>query len=163
MMRAHKGSLRAALFCFLNAACAPALAPAAGLALAQPAPETASGLVAEQAASAKRHMLAAAHPLAVEAGYRILQRGGASIDAAVAVQMVLNLVEPQSSGLGGGAFILHYSAAEAKLTAYDGRETAPAAARADRFSGADGRPLAFLDAVVGGQSVGTPGVLRARG
>jgi gamma-glutamyltranspeptidase/glutathione hydrolase len=106
-------------------------------------------------------MLAAAHPLAVEAGYEILRRGGAAIDAAVAVQMVLNLVEPQSSGIGGGAFILHYSAAEAKLAAYDGRETAPAAARADRFIGADGQPLGFLDAVVGGKSVGAPGVLRA--
>jgi gamma-glutamyltranspeptidase / glutathione hydrolase len=106
-------------------------------------------------------MLAAAHPLAVEAGYRVLQRGGTAIDAAVAVQMVLNLVEPQSSGIGGGAFILHYSATEAKLAAYDGRETAPAAARAERFIGADGQPLNFLDAVVGGKSVGTPGVLRA--
>ena len=106
-------------------------------------------------------MLAAAHPLAVEAGYQVLRHGGAAIDAAVAVQMVLNLVEPQSSGIGGGAFILHYAAAEAKLTAYDGRETAPAAARADRFIGADGQPQKFLDAVVGGKSVGTPGVLRA--
>ena len=106
-------------------------------------------------------MLAAAHPLAVEAGYGVLQRGGTAIDAAVAVQMVLNLVEPQSSGIGGGAFILHYSARDVKLSAYDGRETAPAAARADRFIGADGQPLQFLDAVVGGKSVGTPGVLRA--
>src|ERR1019366_8919071 len=79
----------------------------------------------------------------------------------VAAQMVLNLVEPQSSGIGGGAFILHYSARDVKLSAYDGRETAPAAARADRFIGADGQPLQFLDAVVGGKSVGTPGVLRA--
>jgi len=161
MMRGHKGSLRAALFYFLNAACAPALALAAGPALAQPAPEPASGLVAKQAASAKRYMLAAAHPLAVEAGYGILQRGGAAIDAAVAVQMVLNLVEPQSSGIGGGAFILHYSGKDAALAAYDGRETAPAAARADRYIGADGQPQRHLDAVVGGKSVGTPGVLRA--
>ena len=106
-------------------------------------------------------MLAAAHPLAVEAGYGVLRRGGTAIDAAVAMQMVLNLVEPQSSGIGGGAFILYYSAAETKLTAYDGRETAPAAARANRFIGADGQPQKFLDAVVGGKSVGTPGVLRA--
>ena len=106
-------------------------------------------------------MVSAAHPLAVEAGYGILQRGGTAIDAAVAMQMVLNLVEPQSSGIGGGAFILHYAAAEAKLIAYDGRETAPAAARADRYIGADGQPQKFLDAVVGGKSVGTPGVLRA--
>jgi gamma-glutamyltranspeptidase/glutathione hydrolase len=131
------------------------------VALAQSAPEPASGFSPHHAVSAPRFVLAAAHPLAVEAGYGILQRGGTAIDAAVAVQMVLNLVEPQSSGIGGGAFILHYSAAEAKLTAYDGRETAPAAARADRFIGADGRPQKLLDAVVGGKSVGTPGALRA--
>ena len=145
----------------LRAVCAPAIALAAGLALAQPVPEAASDRIQTQAANAKRFMLAAANPLAVEAGYGVLRRGGAAIDAAVAVQMVLNLVEPQSSGIGGGAFILHYSSGEAKLVAYDGRETAPAAARADRFIGTDGAPLKFLDAVVGGKSVGTPGVLRA--
>ena len=131
------------------------------VALAQSAPEPASGFSSHQAVSASRFMVSAAHPLAVEAGYGILQRGGTAIDAAVAMQMVLNLVEPQSSGIGGGAFILHYAAAEAKLIAYDGRETAPAAARADRYIGADGQPQKFLDAVVGGKSVGTPGVLRA--
>ncbi len=133
----------------------------AGFAAAQPAPEPASGFSPKHGIDAKHFLLAAAHPLAVEAGYEVLRRGGAAIDAAVAVQMVLNLVEPQSSGLGGGAFILHYSATEAKLRAYDGRETAPAAARADRFIGANGQPLEFLNAVVGGKSVGTPGVLRA--
>jgi gamma-glutamyltranspeptidase/glutathione hydrolase len=136
-------------------------APAIADALARPAPEPASGFSSKQGVDAKRFLLAAAHPLAVEAGYAVLKRGGTAIDAAVAVQLALNLVEPQSSGIGGGAFILHYSAAEAKLAAYDGRETAPAAARADRFSGADGQPLKFLDAVVGGKSVGAPGVLRA--
>lgn len=133
----------------------------AASAIAQPAPEPASGLSPKQAVSAKQFILAAAHPLAVEAGYGVLLRGGSAVDAAVAVQMVLNLVEPQSSGIGGGAFMLHYSAADGKLIAYDGRETAPAAARADRFIGADGRPRKFLDAVVGGKSVGVPGVLRA--
>ncbi|MBE0622066.1 MAG: gamma-glutamyltransferase [Burkholderiales bacterium] len=133
----------------------------AGVAAAQPAPEPASGFNPKNGIDAKHFLLAAAHPLAVEAGYEVLQHSGTAIDAAVAVQMVLNLVEPQSSGIGGGAFILHYSAAEAKLRAYDGRETAPAAARADRFIGADGRPLEFLNAVVGGKSIGTPGVLRA--
>ena len=128
---------------------------------AQPAPEPASGYSAKEPTRAQRFMLAAAHPLAVDAGYAVLKRGGAAIDAAITVQMVLNLVEPQSSGIGGGAFILHYSAAETKLAAYDGRETAPAAARADRFTGANGQPLRFLDAVVGGKSVGTPGLLRA--
>ena len=161
MMARRKGSLRAALFCFLKALYGPALVLAAGFALAQPAPEPASGHTAKQLVTAKRFMLAAAHPLAVEAGYGVLQRGGTAIDAAVAVQLVLNLVEPQSSGIGGGAFILHYSAGDSKLAAYDGRETAPAAAQADRFIGADGQPQKFLDAVVGGKSVGTPGVLRA--
>ena len=161
MRRNPKGSLRAALFYFLTRACATLLAFAAGLALAQPAPEPGSGYTPKQAANAQRFMLAAAHPLAVEAGYELLRRGGAAIDAAIAVQMVLNLVEPQSSGIGGGAFILHYSAGDSALAAYDGRETAPAAARADRFLDADGVPLAHLDAVVGGRSVGTPGVLRA--
>ena len=149
---------------FLWRACALAwllAGPAILDAGAQPAPEPPTGYSAKQATGAKRFILAAAHPLAVDAGYGILQRGGSAIDAAVAVQMVLNLVEPHSSCIGGGAFILHYSAAEAKLAAYDGRETAPAAARADRFIGADGQPQKHLDAVVGGNSVGTPGVLRA--
>ncbi len=143
---------------FIGLAC---VLGSATVALAQNAPEPASGLSPKQAVSAPRFMLAAAHPLAVDAGYEVLRRGGAAIDAAVAVQMVLNLVEPQSSGIGGGAFILHYSSNDATLSAYDGRETAPAAARAERFLDADGRPLKFLDAVVGGMSVGTPGVLRA--
>ncbi len=147
-------------FLFLGLALAGALLGAAP-AFAQPAPEPASGVSAKQAVHATRFMVAAANPLAVEAGYRVLQRGGTAIDAAVAMQMVLNLVEPQSSGLGGGAFILHYSASDRKLSTFDGRETAPAAARPDRFIGADGRPLRFLDAEVGGKSVGTPGVLRA--
>lgn len=147
-------------FLFFRLALAGALLGAAP-AFAQPAPEPASGVSAKQAVHATHFMVAAANPLAVEAGYRVLQRGGSAIDAAVAMQMVLNLVEPQSSGVGGGAFILYYSAAEKKLVAFDGRETAPAAARPDRFVGADGRPLKFLDAEVGGKSVGTPGVLRA--
>lgn len=161
MIERQKGSLRAALFCSLKTSCALVLALGAARAPAQPVPEAGSGYAPKQALSAQRFLLAAAHPLAVEAGYAVLQRGGSAIDAAVAVQLVLNLVEPQSSGIGGGAFILHYSAAGANLIAYDGRETAPASARADRFLGADGRPQQHLDAVVGGKSVGTPGVLRA--
>jgi gamma-glutamyltranspeptidase/glutathione hydrolase len=137
------------------------LIAAATRAQAQPAPEPATGYAPRESVSARRYLLAAAHPLAVDAGYAVLERGGSAIDAAVAVQMVLNVVEPQSSGIGGGAFILHFSAADARLSAYDGRETAPAAARADRFIGPDGQPQKFLDAVVGGKSVGTPGVLRA--
>ena len=161
MRRSPKGSLRAALFYCLRAASWPALALTAAHAFAQPAPEPGSGYVQKYAVNAKRFMLAAAHPLAVEAGYAILRQGGAAIDAAIAAQMVLNLVEPQSSGIGGGAFILHYSASDSALVAYDGRETAPATARADRFLDADGAPQQHLDAIVGGKSVGTPGVLRA--
>jgi len=108
---------------------------------------------------AKRFMVAAAHPLAAEAGAEVLKRGGSAVDAAIAVQMVLGLVEPESSGIGGGAFLLHWSESEKKLRSYDGRETAPAAARSDRFM-KDGKPMQFLEAAVGGRSVGVPGVLR---
>ena len=85
-------------------------------------------LLARDDAVAKRFMVAAANPLAVEAGVDVLARGGSAVDAAIAVQMVLGLVEPQSSGIGGGAFLLHWSQKERKVRAYDGRETAPAAA-----------------------------------
>lgn len=112
------------------------------------------------AQTAQRFMVAAAHPLAADAGAEVLKRGGSALDAAVAVQMVLGLVEPQSSGIGGGAFLLHWSAGEKKLRAYDGRETAPAAARPDRFLDSERKPLSFLDAAVGGRSVGVPGALR---
>jgi gamma-glutamyltranspeptidase/glutathione hydrolase len=105
-------------------------------------------------------MVAAANPLAVEAGFRTLRAGGNAIDAAIAVQMVLNLVEPQSSGIGGGAFMLFHNGGNRLLSAYDGRETAPAAAKPDRFLKPDGEPLQFEDAVVGGVSVGVPGTLR---
>jgi len=105
-------------------------------------------------------MVVAAHPLAADAGYAILERGGSALDAAIAVQMVLGLVEPESSGIGGGAFLLHWSQKEKKLRSYDGRETAPAAATANLFVDEKGRPLAFADAVVSGRSVGVPGVLR---
>lgn len=109
---------------------------------------------------AKEFMVAAANPLAVEAGVAVLARGGSALDAAIAVQMVLGLVEPQSSGIGGGAFLLHWSQQGKKLRSYDGRETAPATAAPDRFLDAQGKPLPFMEAVVGGRSVGVPGVLR---
>ena len=112
-----------------------------------------------EAQTAKRYMVAAANPLAAEAGAAVLKRGGSAVDAAVAVQMVLGLVEPESSGIGGGAFMLHWSEADKKLRTYDGREVAPATAKPDRFL-KEGKPLAFLEAAVGGQSVGVPGVLR---
>jgi gamma-glutamyltranspeptidase/glutathione hydrolase len=130
-------------------------------AAAQPqAPERPFGRTAKQAQSARHQMVAAANPLATDAGETILRRGGSAVDAAIAVQMVLNLVEPQSSGIGGGAFMLVHDARRNTLLVYDGRETAPAAARPDRFLDAAGRPMRFFEAVVGGRSVGVPGVLR---
>jgi len=102
-------------------------------------------------------MVAAANPLAVEAGAEVLRAGGTAADAMVAVQAVLGLVEPQSSGIGGGAFLVWYDAATGQVTTLDGRETAPLAARPTLFQDAQGEPLKFFDAVVGGRSVGTPG------
>jgi gamma-glutamyltranspeptidase/glutathione hydrolase len=106
---------------------------------------------------AQEWMVAAANPLAVEAGADVLAAGGTAADAMVAVQAVLGLVEPQSSGLGGGAFLVYYDALTGELTTLDGRETAPLAATPTLFQDADGEPLGFFDAVVGGLSVGTPG------
>lgn len=111
-------------------------------------------------ADSPRAMVAAANPLAVDAGVEVLRAGGSAIDAAIAVQLVLGLVEPQSSGIGGGAFLLHYSAEDGAVQAYDGRETAPLAAGGDLFLDQQGQPLPFWEAVVGGRSVGTPGLLR---
>ena len=121
-------------------------------------PEGASGYTAKPGWATTKFAVAAANPLATEAGYRMLKAGGSAIDAAIAVQMVLTLVEPQSSGIGGGAFLLH--AAGSQVEAFDGRETAPMAADEKLFIGADGKPLPFYDAVVGGRSVGTPGVVK---
>jgi gamma-glutamyltranspeptidase/glutathione hydrolase len=106
---------------------------------------------------AKDWMVAAAHPLAVEAGAAVLRDGGTAADAMVAVQAVLGLVEPQSSGLGGGAFLVWYDANTGEVTTLDGRETAPLAATPRLFLGRDGEPLKFFEAVVGGRSVGVPG------
>ena len=102
-------------------------------------------------------MIAAAHPLAVEAGAKVLATGGTAADAMVAVQAVLGLVEPQSSGLGGGAFLVWHDAATGGITTLDGRETAPLAATPRLFQDAAGQPLGFFEAVVGGRSVGVPG------
>ena len=123
-------------------------------------PEESTGRAASQAARADEFMVAAANPLAVEAGVNVLRDGGSAIDAMIAVQLVLKLVEPQSSGIGGGAFLLHLGGATGEAIAYDGRETAPMAADGGLFLGADGQPLGFWDAVVGGRSVGTPGTLK---
>lgn len=125
------------------------------------APESAVGKVAPHAAaSAARTMVAAANPLAAAAGLEMLRAGGSAVDAAIAVQMVLTLVEPQSSGLGGGAFLVHFDKASNTVSTLDGRETAPAEATPDRFLKPDGTPMAFYDAVVGGRSVGVPGTVR---
>lgn len=105
-------------------------------------------------------MVAAANPLAAEAGRAVLANGGNAIDAMVAVQTVLGLVEPQSSGLGGGAFLVYFDAGAGKLTTFDGRETAPLEATPKLFLDAGGQPLKFLDAVIGGRSVGTPGTVK---
>ena len=107
--------------------------------------------------NAKKWMVTAANPLAVEAGAKVLRAGGTAADAMVAVQAVLGLVEPQSSGLGGGAFLVWYNGATGEMTTLDGRETAPLAATPQLFQDAQGEPLGFFDAVVGGRSVGTPG------
>lgn len=123
-------------------------------------PEPPSGYTTKSITYANQDMVSAANPLAVRAGVDILARGGSAVDAAIAVQMVLNLVEPQSSGIGGGAFMLHFDKGVEKVLAYDGRETAPAAATSNMFLDKDGKPLGFLAAVDGGLSVGTPGLLR---
>jgi gamma-glutamyltranspeptidase/glutathione hydrolase len=124
------------------------------------APEQASGTAAKHLVVAHHHMVVAANPLAAEAGLRVLRDGGNAADALVAVQAMLGLVEPQSSGLGGGAFLVWYDAKERKLTTFDGRETAPAEVTPSLFLDGDGKPLPFFGAVVGGRSVGTPGTVR---
>jgi len=137
------------------AACHSATAPEL-----PPAPELGSGYRTDMSTRhAERHMAAAANPLAAEAGREILRKGGSAIDAAIAMQAVLTLVEPQSSGIGGGAFIMLWDGK--KVQAYDGRETAPAGATERLFLNADGTPMSFPQAQIGGRSVATPGVLRA--
>ncbi len=112
-----------------------------------------------QPAAASTGMVAAANPMAVEAGLKILRAGGTAVDAAVAVQAALGLVEPQSSGLGGGAFLTYYDAKTKKVTAYNGRETAPMAATPELFYGADGKPLNKGAAILSGRSTGVPGAV----
>jgi len=153
-------------------AIAMALASAAPLALAQIAPtptpipistlapaqpEAASATQTKPGWGTRQFAVAAANPLATQAGYAMLRAGGSAVDAAIAVQMVLALVEPQSSGIGGGAFLLHF---DGKTTqAFDGRETAPAAATSDLFLQANGQPMPMRQAIVGARSVGAPGVV----
>ena len=126
------------------------------------APEIATGFASKAAVQARSFMVVANNPLATKAGCDVLKKGGSAVDAAVAVQMVLNLVEPQSSGIGGGAFMLHYDAKTKTVISYDGRETAPAAATADylRFISATQPSTPLPNARVSGRSIGTPGVLQ---
>jgi len=131
----------------------PAASPTAAL-----QPEGTSGFSPKPGWATTRFAVAAANPLAADAGNQILKAGGTAIDAAIAVQMVLALVEPQSSGIGGGAFLLYSDGRS--VEAFDGRETAPAAADEKLFLGADGKPITFYAGVVGGRSVGTPGTVR---
>ena len=120
-------------------------------------PEGASGYTAKPGWRTARFAVAAANPLATEAGYQILKAGGSALDAAITVQMALALVEPQSIGIGGGAFLMHFDGKA--VEAYDGRETAPAGADENLFVKPDGKPMAFIEAVVGGRSVGVPGTV----
>ena len=124
------------------------------------APEPATGRAFGASVTARHFMIAAANPLAAQAGLDVLKDGGSAVDAMVATQLVLCLVEPQSSGLGGGAFLVYHDGVANKLTTLDGRETAPGAATSSMFLQPDGTPLKFFDAVVGGRSVGTPGTLK---
>ena len=134
----------------------PAVPVAAAVADMQP--ERPSGWVDKPGWTSRRQMVAAANPLATWAGHQMLLAGGSALDAAIAAQMVLTLVEPQSSGIGGGALLMHFDGRRSE--AWDGRETAPAAAADTMFLGADGRPPAYVDAVFGGRAVATPGVVK---
>jgi gamma-glutamyltranspeptidase/glutathione hydrolase len=122
-------------------------------------PEAATGRGADRpAAVATRHMVAAANPHAAEAGLAILRAGGSAADAAIATALVLNVVEPQSSGLGGGGFLVHFNPQSREVVTLDGREAAPLAARPDRFLDEQGRPRGFTAAVASGLAVGVPGL-----
>ena len=156
LFEAIKPFAATAVLAALLTACA---APPDTFSYATPAqPEGSSGYTEKPGWATAKFSVAAANPLATDAGYQILKAGGSAVDAAIAVQMVLALVEPQSSGIAGGAFLLHFNGRE--VEAFDGRETAPAAATENLLMGTDGKPLAFYDAVVGGRSVGTPGAVR---
>jgi gamma-glutamyltranspeptidase/glutathione hydrolase len=123
-------------------------------------PEPASVSAPEASATRQQEpFVIAANPLAAQAGQDVLKRGGSAIDAAIAVQAMLSLVEPQSSGLGGGAFLTYYDGASGKLTVYDGRETAPAQASPTMFLGPDGKPLGYREAVTSGRATGVPGAV----
>ncbi|KZN45922.1 gamma-glutamyltransferase [Pseudoalteromonas luteoviolacea NCIMB 1942] len=122
-------------------------------------PEASTGFTLKKEKISEKYMVVAANPHASKAGQLMLQQGGNAIDAAIAAQLVLTLVEPQSSGIGGGAFILHYDKSNDYLTTFDGRETAPKKATHKLFLDKEGKPVRWLEAVVGGRSVGVPGII----
>jgi gamma-glutamyltranspeptidase/glutathione hydrolase len=156
----HLSHYRLSAFSLIAAALTLAACSAPTTSTLPVAPEVASGYRADlQTQYASKHMAAAANPLAAEAGREMLRQGGSAIDAAIAMQAVLTLVEPQSSGIGGGALIVLWDGKAVRT--YDGRETAPAGATEKLFLQADGKPMPFTQAQIGGRSVGTPGVLRA--
>ena len=124
------------------------------------APEAETGTTAKPPVIARRQMVVSANPHATKAGLEVLRNGGSAADALVAVQTVLGLVEPQSSGIGGGGFLVWYDAKTGKVSTIDGRETAPSGVKTDLFVGDDGKPMKFFDAVIGGRAVGVPGVVR---
>lgn len=149
--------MRAIALCLLClAGCASSVAPPEPRLPLQS--ESASGWTPKPGWTARDFMVAAANPLATGAGYQILSAGGSALDAAIAVQMVLTLVEPEASGIGGGAFLMHWDGVA--VQAWDGRETAPAGVDANLFMGLDGQPMAFAQAKLGGRAVATPGVLK---
>ena len=123
-------------------------------------PERATGLTASPAVHSARAMVVTANPHATQAALHILREGGSAVDAAIAAALVLGVVEPQSSGLGGGGFALHYATEGGVVEAWDGRETAPRDVDASLFLGADGAPMAFYEAALGGRAVGVPGLPR---
>lgn len=145
---------------FAGATCLGLIAATSVVAQDFVSPEAATGRYRQAGGEAKRFMVAAANPHAVAAGVEILKAGGSAVDAAVAVQSVLNMVEPQSSGIGGGAFIVHWDNAKKAVSTYDGREIAPAAATERRFLTREGAAMGRIDALLGGHSVGVPGTLR---
>jgi gamma-glutamyltranspeptidase/glutathione hydrolase len=170
-MKSHRFRLRAvpllvlALLALSTAACRNAPSTGAAPVFAAPVAVAAEADRARQGATTPRLIpgVTAANPIAVEAGLQVLRAGGGAADAAVAVQATLGLVEPQSSGLGGGAFLLYYDASSGKVTAFDGRETAPAGATPDMFLDEQGAPLSYSDAVTSGRSTGAPGAVAMLG
>ncbi|MGE4062365.1 MAG: gamma-glutamyltransferase [Rhodospirillaceae bacterium] len=152
--------LRTASILAVLACAAPVFAQAAKPIPANEFPEGYTGRGEPKTGTGKEWMVAAANPYAARAGAEILEAGGSALDAAIAVNLVLGLVEPQSSGIGGGAFIVHWDAKAQALRSYDGRERAPAAAEENRFLTKDGKVMGRMQAIVGGRSVGVPGLIR---